>query len=323
MSPTTSTLRVAVDCGDVVVHRWSGANGRRPVALLVHGTGFCGSVWHGVAERLVHEFDVYAIDRRGHGASATPVADYDFADFADDTARVCDALDLRDAFAVGHSAGATDLLLAAARRPEAFRRLFLIEPTVTDPDHPAQRPELTADHERFLAALERRRTSFPSTDDVIDRYRDRGIFEGWRPDLLDRYVRDAFEPTVGGVTLRCTPAIERQMLLRIFAAMEGTYRGDARGNPFATLHDVECPITLATTERSAPVYGEMASEADRLLRDLTLIHFADVGHAVAQVAPERVADAALAAWHRDPVRTRSAAPAGRPGRRRARGRSCP
>jgi pimeloyl-ACP methyl ester carboxylesterase len=317
-------LRVGVDCGDIVIHRWSGANDRRPVALLVHGTGFCGSVWHGVAERLVDEFVVYAIDRRGHGASAKPVDDFDFADFADDTARVCDALGLRGAFAVGHSAGATDLLLAAGRRPEAFRHAFLIEPTVTDPDHPVQRPELAADHELYLAALERRRTSFPGLDDVIERYRDRGIFEGWRPDLLDHYVRHAFEPADGGVTLRCTPAIERQMLLRILAAMEGTYRGDARGNPFATLPDVECPVTLATTERSAPVYGQMATEAARMLRDARLVHFADVGHAVAQVAPERVADAALAAWHGDrPARTGSAARDGTPGRRRATGRSCP
>ncbi len=47
---------------------------------------------------------------------------------------------LRDAYAVGHSAGATDILLAAAQRPEAFARIFAIEPTVMDPADPAIDP---------------------------------------------------------------------------------------------------------------------------------------------------------------------------------------
>ncbi len=44
-----------------------------------------------------------------------------------------DALDLRDVYGIGHSAGATDLLLAAKLRPERFTRLFVMEPTVMDP----------------------------------------------------------------------------------------------------------------------------------------------------------------------------------------------
>ena len=36
-------------------------------------------------------------------------------------------------FGVGHSAGATDLLLAAKLLPRRFSRLFVMEPTVMDP----------------------------------------------------------------------------------------------------------------------------------------------------------------------------------------------
>ena len=43
-------------------------------------------------------------------ASHKPDA-YHFLDYAEDVCRVIDALDLRDVYGIGHSAGATDLLL--------------------------------------------------------------------------------------------------------------------------------------------------------------------------------------------------------------------
>ena len=64
-------------------------------------------------------------------------------DFAEDLCRVIEALDLSDIFGIGHSAGATDLLLAAKLLPKRFSRLCL---------HPAwlcsseRRPGTTALH---------------------------------------------------------------------------------------------------------------------------------------------------------------------------------
>jgi len=45
---------------------------------------------------------------------------------------VIEALDLSDIYGIGHSAGATDLLLAAKLLPERFQRLFVMEPTIMD-----------------------------------------------------------------------------------------------------------------------------------------------------------------------------------------------
>ena len=68
------------------------------------------------------DYTVYALDRRGHGDSHKPAADrYHFQDFAEDVCRVIEALDLTDIYGIGHSAGATDLLLAAKLLPCAFR----------------------------------------------------------------------------------------------------------------------------------------------------------------------------------------------------------
>ena len=50
-----------------------------------------------------------------------------------DSAAAIETLGLSDIYGIGHSAGATDLLLAAKLLPERFSRLFVMEPTVMDP----------------------------------------------------------------------------------------------------------------------------------------------------------------------------------------------
>ena len=70
--------------------------------------------------------------------------------------------------------------------------------------------------------------------------------------------------------------------------MEQVYAGDARGNPFAWLSEIECPVRVATTEKSWPIYKEMASRAVALLPAASQWTFDGAGHSVAQEAPELV-----------------------------------
>ena len=298
LSPETFT----VDNGAIRLglYRWGEPRGR-PAVLLSHGSAFCAAVWQRVAEALSSEFVVYALDRRGHGASSKPVAGYEFADFADDMVAVVDTLQLSAAYAFGHSAGATDLLLTAARRPHAFRRIFAMEPTAMDPSLPAAAP---SEHGagRLEEAL-RRRATFASFEHAIEHYRARGIFQSWLPELLSAYVHHGFESLQdGSVTLRCTPAIEHALLVPIVSVMNGTYQGDARGNPFETLSQIGCPTRIATTEGSQPIFKHMAEAARRLIPNATSHHFAGVGHSVAQVQPAAVAAAALRFWAEDTSR---------------------
>lgn len=296
----SSSVTVAASCGDLVVHRW-GVDDGRPAALLTHGTGFCGPVWAGVVEHLRDRFVVHALDRRGHGRSAKPADAYDFRDFADDAVRVIDALGLTAAYGIGHSAGATDLLLASVQRPHAFRCLFAIEPTAMDAAAPARRPERDEPHAAVLASIVRRTSRFAGRAEVVERYRSRDAFAAWRPDLLEAYVDGGFHDLPdGSVALSCAPEIERSMLSRIFAVMEGRYTGDGDGstvgNPFAALSEVPCPTVIATTAHAEDIYGAMADDARRVVPGCLVHHFDGAGHAVAQEDPDAVAAAALTFW---------------------------
>ncbi|MEZ2141157.1 alpha/beta hydrolase [Bradyrhizobium sp. DN5] len=275
---------------EIAMLQW-GERGKPP-ALLLHGTGFVADVWDEVARELASTYTVYALDRRGHGASHKPGA-YHFLDYADDVCRVIDALELRDIYGIGHSAGATDLLLAAKLRPGRFTRLFVMEPTVMDPRK--ARDASSGLSEWATAGVQgvlRRQAEFDSFEAVFKRYRAAPAFADWTETSLWAYVKHGFAPLENGrVRLCCTPEIESAILRPIFEAMDQIYTGDARGNPFAWLIEIDCPVRVTTAATSGAIYKEMALRAASLIPRVSTQAFAGIGHCVAQEAPAVVVQA--------------------------------
>ena len=287
----TDPVRISIGDTDarIALARWGAEDSAKPPALLLHGTGFVAEVWDDVARELALRYTVYALDRRGHGDSHKPAANrYHFQDFAEDVCRVIEALDLTNIYGIGHSAGATDLLLAAKLLPERFARLFVMEPTIMDPR--AARPDALSDLSKgAVQSALRRRAEFESTEAAFARYRAAPAFAKWTENSLRAYIQHGFASEEDGrVRLRCTPEIESAVLLPIMEAMEQVYTGDARGNPFAWLSEIECPVRVATTEKSWSIYREMASRAVALLPAASQWTFDGAGHSVAQEAPELV-----------------------------------
>ena len=285
----TSSQRISIGDANarIALARWGDPG--KPPALLMHGTGFVAEVWDDVARELATDYTVYAPDRRGHGDSHKPDASrYHFQDFADDVCRVIGTLDLTGIYGIGHSAGATDLLLAAKLLPARFARLFVIEPTVMDP-RMARSDGLSASAKSSVQSALRRRAEFETADTAFARYRAAPAFADWTENSLRAYIRHGFAQHADGrVRLRCTPEIESAVLHPIFEAMEQVYTGDTRGNPFAWLSDITCPVRVATAEKSWPIYKEMASRAVALLPSASEMTFDGIGHSVAQEAPDLV-----------------------------------
>ena len=220
----------------IALAQWGEPSSGRQPALLVHGTGFVAEIWDEVASALASKYTVYALDRRGHGASHKPAADrYHFLDFASDVCTVIETLELSDIFGIGHSAGATDLLLAARLLPQRFSRLFVMEPTIMNPhQRRAGDARLSDEAAGFVQGVLRRQVEFDSAVAAFQRFRAAPAFADWSEPVLWAYVRHGFEPLADGrMRLLCRPEIEAAMLGPIFEAMEQVYAGDARGNPFA------------------------------------------------------------------------------------------
>ncbi|MFT3941308.1 alpha/beta fold hydrolase [Rhodopseudomonas sp.] len=274
----------------IALVRWGDTDPGKPVALLLHGTGFVGEIWDEIANGLAARYTVYALDRRGHGASDKP-GRYHFADFASDLAAAIETLGLSSIYGIGHSAGATDLLLGAKLLPDRFARLFVMEPTVMDPSVvPGSDARLSDQGEAAVNGARRRQAEFASAAAAFERYRNAPAFAPWSEYALRAYITHGFAHLPDGrVRLLCIPDVETEILRPIFEAMEQVYRGDDRGNPFGWLRELKnCPVRIATAEHSWPIYKEMAARASALILGASRIAFDGVGHCVAQEAPARL-----------------------------------
>jgi pimeloyl-ACP methyl ester carboxylesterase len=182
-------------------------------------------------------------------------------------------------------------MLAAKLLPGRFTRLFVMEPTVMDP-RAARSGGLNDETRARVEGTLRRRAEFESAETVFERYRAAPAFADWTETSLRAYVQHGFVPLGDGrVRLCCTPEIEYAMLRPIYEAMEQVYTGDARGNPFGGLAEIDCPVRITTAAKSGPIYKKMASRAVSLIPQVSTMVFEGAGHCVAQEAPERVVKA--------------------------------
>ena len=195
--------------GDVRIHvmDWGGEG---QDCVFVHPTGFVGQLWAPYVEALKPRFRCITTDRRGHGLSDKPDDGYDWFSLSDDLAAVLDALGVTGALGIGHSAGATDIAITAARYPGTFSQVVLLDPIIFGagmtlgedgiPDNPMARGTL------------KRKAVWASREEVLTSYASRPPFQSWDRRFLEAYVQHGFlEREDGSVELACPPAIEARV----------------------------------------------------------------------------------------------------------------
>ena len=138
--PGPNLTEAQADALPIEVTHWGDTG---PVVMLVHG-GVQGNVGGGPSSWVRQEaisqegFQLWVPDRPGFGKSPTRGPD-DMAKEATWIAKMMpDGVNL-----IGHSWGGADVLLAAAKRPQAVRSIILIEPAMTQliPNDPELRKD--------------------------------------------------------------------------------------------------------------------------------------------------------------------------------------
>jgi pimeloyl-ACP methyl ester carboxylesterase len=197
---------------------WGGAG---PVVLLHHANGFCAATWGLVARELRPQYRLIAIDVRGHGRSSKPegIDAYDWHRLLDDllgvAAQLADECGAPLALAAGNSFGGTLSACAAARRPELFQRVALLDPVIRPSAgllaaHGLVPPGAALDTPNQIAEQARRRRAlWPSRDAARSAWQDKPIFAGWDPRAFDLYLEHGLrERPDGRVELCCPPEVE-------------------------------------------------------------------------------------------------------------------
>ena len=103
---------------------WGGEG--RPPLLLLHGFTGHAHAWDTLAIALQPHFHVWALDQRGHGDS-DPAPVYGPVAAFDDLSGVIDQLGLAPLVIVGLSMGGRNAIYFTSKRPEAVRRLVIVD----------------------------------------------------------------------------------------------------------------------------------------------------------------------------------------------------
>ncbi len=255
--------------------------------LFVHATGLHGRVWEPLVSQLPPELKcgAVAMDVRGHGDSAPlPEGGLPWEELAADVLAVVEHLHMHRPVAVGHSSGATLLLLAEELQPGTFARLYCIEPIGTASEEPPP-----PDDEHPLAeGARRRRPVFPSRQAAYDAYSAKPPFAEVAPEALRAYVEHGFEDVAedegGGVRLKCLPQAEAAM-----------YANGLSHHAYRDLNRVLCPVVLAGGERSRAVSAEVLGLWGARVTDARVEILAGLGHFAPLEDPGVVARAVTAA----------------------------
>lgn len=236
--------RLATPEGDICWFEW-GERSDLPSVLLLHATGFHARLWDQVVRHLPPDTHVIAPDLVGHGRSYRPATLIEWVENAAALLPLVDRFAGTPLAACGHSGGGYILTWLAAQRPDAFRHLLLIDPTIFDPglyprsDQPVPDP---ADH-----PVARRRNAWDSPDAMTQRFSERLPYSAWEPAVLCDYCLHGLLPAPSGegYELACPPTLEASV-----------YQGAQRTDPYGWLATLAVPTSIIrakTGERDGPL----------------------------------------------------------------------
>lgn len=231
---TPELIEVANENQTLAVWEWAGVE---PALLFAHATSFHGRCWDAVIREFPGQRCI-AIEARGHGRSSKPAPPYHWGAFARDLAAIADRMNVRGAVGVGHSMGGHSVAAVAAGRPDVFSALVLVDPTIRAPE--------AYDTPPFdVSFVRKRRVRWASPDEMFERFRGRGNFERWEPEVLRDYCEFGLLRDGDEFVLACPPEVEASIY-------------ESSKEPETRLHDVLGSVRGPVTVLRAGYAGDLS-----------------------------------------------------------------
>ncbi len=184
--------------------------------VFSHANGFPAPCYAKMFSALQNDFDIRYLPRLAHNP-AYPVSD----GWPDLTQELIDFIEqgTHPVVGVGHSLGGFLSFLAAARRPDLFSALVLLDAPVIEP-YRARALYMSKrlgfiDRVTPARATRDRRRHWATEAEAIAHFRTRKLFRRFDPDCLVDYVRHGTIATPEGLALWFDPAIEARIYCTI------------------------------------------------------------------------------------------------------------
>lgn len=261
-----------------------------PLLMHAHANGYPPESYRAFLAPFLDRYQTRAVYLRPFWPGSAPDVLRDWRLFRDDYLEALPS-QLMDAgsetfIGMGHSLGGMTTLMAAIEKPELFRALVLIEPTLFPPwmgflmrsmapfnlfrrVHPLVRRTM------------RRKTTFPDQETMYQNYRKKPIFSAIPDHVLRDYVSGlAGHQEDGTVRLKYSPEWE-----------VGVYETGGSADPYVwkNLPNIPCPVLVLRGERSDTVSLNTLERIARRLPRGKALTLPSVGHLLPLEEPEQVA----------------------------------
>jgi 2-(acetamidomethylene)succinate hydrolase len=100
--------------------------GTGPTLIFLHPSSGYGRMWQDTTAHLPADYNVYALDQRGHGDSSRPDGEYSAEELARDLKLFTEKLGLQRVIVAGHSLGGRVALCFAAAHPDLTAALIMV-----------------------------------------------------------------------------------------------------------------------------------------------------------------------------------------------------
>lgn len=244
------------------------------------GNGFPPEVYLPVARPLSRDYFVYTLPPRPLWDPPPPPARLNsWLELADDLLAGLNQQGIAHTIALGHSFGGTIALMAAARAPERFRALVLLDPAIFALERVAamKRASIGGTVPNPLAErAHKRRSRFGSIEEAVGYWRARPLFAHWPDPTLRLYAQSALRPADNGIglVLRWSPEWEARCYALAYP--------DAW--PLIEALPEDMPM-LVVRGSSTDVFTAAAEAQLRALRPQTSLVTLDGGHLFPMTAP--------------------------------------
>lgn len=266
-----------------------------PLLVHAHANGYPPEVYQAFLKPFLADFQVRAVYQRPFWPGSVPDSLGDWRVLRDDylaalPTHLASAGGDGTLVGMGHSLGAMTTLMAAIERPDRFRALVLIEPTLFPPWMGfIMRALAPFQFFRYIHPLIRRtlrrRTSFPDEESMFSNYRRKQIFAGIPDHVLRDYARGLAKPEPDGtVSLKYSPAWE----LKIYET-----GGSADRYVWRNLAGIPCPVLILRGEDSDTLGARTLVRIAGGLPNGQGVTVKGVGHLLPLEAPDKVAGVVL------------------------------
>lgn len=185
---------------------------------LLHGTGFSAMTLAAMASQLPSDSSIWLTDVPGHGLSTQPSKRMPNWQKMADT--VADAIYQQanvkvdgPLIGIGHSMGGVLTLLAAAKYPDLFSEIILLDPVLFKNEMIVAQQLMRATgawRQRALVKSVANRTSrWPDLDSMKENIAEKSFYKTWHPQVIDDYCQ--YSSTLNSdnsVQLSCSPKWE-------------------------------------------------------------------------------------------------------------------